>query len=135
MLWEYAEWDKALENLLKSFQNLMSLFNYLMIMAAGDVEKVFRWLRYLQQRGSVDPDVDLDEFRKHLEEERIIERLKEGGYALTARGEQVIRKDSLNQIFSNLAKTGFGQHRVPHSGKGRRGSRRPARTTSETPSR
>jgi Ca-activated chloride channel family protein len=116
--WEYAEWDKALENLLKSFQNLMSLFNYLMIMAAGDVEKVFRWLRYLQQRGSIDPDVDLGEFRKHLEDERILERLKEGGYALTARGEQLIRKDSLNQIFSNLEKTGFGQHRVPHPGEG-----------------
>jgi Ca-activated chloride channel family protein len=118
VLWEYAEWDKTLESLMKSFQSLMSLFNYLMIMAAGDVDQVFRWLKHLQQRARIDPDMDLEEFRKHLEEERIIEKLKEGGYALTARGEQVIRKDSLNQIFSNLAKTGFGQHRVPHAGEG-----------------
>jgi uncharacterized protein with von Willebrand factor type A (vWA) domain len=118
MLWEYSEWDKALERLLKSFQDLISLFNYLMLMAGGDVEQVFRWMRYLQERGNLSPDVDLEEFRKHLEDERIIEQLKEGGYALTARGEQVIRRDSLNQIFANLMKTGIGQHRVPRSGEG-----------------
>ncbi len=118
MLWEYSEWDKTLESLLKSFQDLMSLFNYLMLMAAGDVDQVFRWMKYLQERGNIGADLDLEEFRKHLEEERIIERLKEGGYSLTAKGEQVIRKDSLNQIFSNLVKSGFGQHRVPRSGDG-----------------
>jgi uncharacterized protein with von Willebrand factor type A (vWA) domain len=118
MLWEYAEWDKTLEKLLKSFQDLMSIFNYLLLVAGGDVDQVFKWLRYLQQRGNIDADADLAEFRKHLEDERIIEKLKEGGYALTARGEQVIRRDSLSQIFSSLAKTGFGQHRVPHSGEG-----------------
>jgi Ca-activated chloride channel family protein len=118
VLWEYSEWDKTLESLLKSFQDLMSLFNYLMLMAAGDVDQVFRWMKYLQERGNIDADLDLEEFRKHLEEERIIERLKEGGYSLTAKGEQVIRKDSLNQIFSNLVKSGFGQHRVPRSGDG-----------------
>lgn len=26
MLWEYSEWDQTLQNLLKSFQDLMSLF-------------------------------------------------------------------------------------------------------------
>lgn len=118
MQWEYAEWDKTLAELLKGFQDLMSLFNYLMLMAGGDVDQVFRWMKYLQGRGKVDPDVDLEEFRKHLEAERIIERMKEGGFSLTAKGEQVIRKDSLAQIFNNLTKTGFGQHRVPHAGDG-----------------
>ncbi len=118
MRWEYAEWDKALESLIKGFQDLMSLFNYLMLMAGGDVEQVFRWLKYLQERGSIDQDVDLEEFRRHLEEQRIIERMKEGSYALTAKGEQTIRKDSLNQIFGNLVKSGFGQHRTPSTGEG-----------------
>ena len=118
MRWEYSEWDQTLQDLLKSFQDLMSLFNYLLLMAGGDVDKVFKWMEYLQERGSLDPDVDLEEFRRQLEEQRIIEQLKEGGYSLTAKGEQVIRKDSLNQIFNGLQKSGFGQHRVPSTGNG-----------------
>jgi uncharacterized protein with von Willebrand factor type A (vWA) domain len=118
MRWEYSEWDQTLQDLLKSFQDLMSLFNYLLLMAGGDVDKVFKWMEYLQERGSLDPDIDLEEFRRQLEEQRIIEKLKEGGFSLTAKGEQVIRKDSLNQIFNGLQKSGFGQHRVPSTGDG-----------------
>jgi len=33
MLWEYSEWDQTLQDLLKSFQDLMSLFNYLLLMS------------------------------------------------------------------------------------------------------
>jgi Ca-activated chloride channel family protein len=75
-------------------------------------------MKYLQEKGVLDPGMDLEEFQRHLEEERIIERLKEGGYALGARGEQQIRRDSLNRIFSGLMKTGIGQHRVSAPGDG-----------------
>ncbi|HMJ79663.1 MAG TPA: winged helix DNA-binding domain-containing protein [Candidatus Dormibacteraeota bacterium] len=68
MEWQYSEWDQTLQNLLKSFQDLMGLFNYLLLMAAGDVDRVFKWMKYLQERGSLDPGVDLDEFRRQLEE-------------------------------------------------------------------
>jgi Ca-activated chloride channel family protein len=118
MRWLYAEWDQALQDLLRGFKNLVGLFNYLLLMAAGDLEKVFQWMRYLQERGSLDPGVDLDEFRGRLEERGIVERLKEGGYALTARGEQAIRRDSLDRIFGSLGTSGLGQHRVPGAGEG-----------------
>jgi uncharacterized protein with von Willebrand factor type A (vWA) domain len=116
--WQYAEWSEELERLLKSFQNLMGLFNYLLLMASGDVEKVFEWMRHLQERGALDPDIDLEEFRRQLEEQRIIERVKDGTYGLTAKGEQGIRRESLNQVFSGLEKSGFGNHRVPSAGAG-----------------
>jgi Ca-activated chloride channel family protein len=115
---EYSEWDRTLEGLAESFSDLMGLFNHLLLMAAGDVDQVFRWLRQLQQRGYLDADVDLDAFRRSLEDERIIERIKDGSYALTAKGEQAVRKDSLARIFSGLTKSGFGEHRVPQSGEG-----------------
>ena len=86
MRWEYSEWDQTLQDLLKSFQDLMSLFNYLMLMAGGDVDKVFKWMEYLQERGSLDPDVDLAEFRRQLEEQRIIEKLKDGSYSPHRKG-------------------------------------------------
>jgi len=116
--WQYAEWDESLAAMLESFQSLMSLFQYLLLMASGDVDQVFQWLRLLQERGHLDPDIDLEEFRRRLEEERIIERMKDGSFALGAKGEQAIRRDSLNRIFSGLARSGDGQHRVPHAGAG-----------------
>ena len=118
MRWQYAEWDESLAAMLESFQSLMSLFQYLLLMASGDVDQVFQWLRLLQERGHLDPDIDLEEFRRRLEEERIIERMKDGSFALGAKGEQAIRRDSLNRIFSGLARSGDGQHRVPHAGAG-----------------
>ncbi len=118
MLFQYAEWDARLEALAQGLRDLMALFNHLLLMASGDVEQVFQWMRYLQQRGAIDKRVDLEEFRRRLEGERIIEKIKEGGYALTARGEQMIRRDSLSRIFSGLLKSGFGQHRVAHTGDG-----------------
>lgn len=118
MRWSYAEWDPRLAAILESFQSLMSLFNYLLLMAAGDVEQVFQWLRLLQERGHLDPDVDLEEFRRRLEEERIIQRMKDGSFSLGAKGEQAIRRESLDRIFTGLRSSGEGQHRVPHAGTG-----------------
>jgi uncharacterized protein with von Willebrand factor type A (vWA) domain len=116
--WSYAAWDASLEAMLESFQSLMSLFQYLLLMASGDVDQVFQWLRILQERGHLDPDIDLDEFRRRLEEDRIIERMKDGSWALGARGEQAIRRESLARIFGGLSKAGDGQHRVAHAGTG-----------------
>lgn len=117
MKWRYSKWDEELAKALKDFSNLMSMFNYLLLQANGNIDEVLKWMKYLQQRGFIDPNVDLDEFRKNLEEEDIIEKVGEA-YQLTTKGERKIRQDSLNQIFNNLHKSGFGQHRVPHAGEG-----------------
>ena len=117
MHWEYLKWDQSLEQALQDFANLMSLFNFLLLQASGDVDKALEWMKYLQDRGYIGEDVDLEEFRKKLEEENIIQRDTDT-YSLTAKGEQTVRKDSLDYVFRNLKKGGFGQHRVPHTGDG-----------------
>ena len=81
MRWEYSEWDQTLQDLLKSFQDLMSLFNYLMLMAGGDVDKVFKWMEYLQERWSLDPDVDLAEFRPRRHDPHAGARRRQVGQA------------------------------------------------------
>ena len=118
MHWRYLKWDDSLAAAVAAFEDLLSLFNFLLLQASGDVDRVLQWMRYLQERGMIDADVDLEEFRDRLEDENLIERDGEGGYSLTARGEQRIRKESLALVFRNLAKGGFGQHRVPHTGEG-----------------
>ena len=118
MHWRYLKWDDSLAAAVAAFEDLLSLFNFLLLQASGDVDRVLQWMRYLQERGMIDADVDLEEFRDRLEDENLIERDGEGGYSLTARGEQRVRKESLALVFRNLAKGGFGQHRVPHTGEG-----------------
>ena len=108
MKFEYLKWDQSLAQAIESFANLMSLFNFLLLQASGDVDKALEWMQYLQQRGLIGSDVDLDEFRERLEEEQVIERAEGGSYSLTARGEQGIRQESLKYVFRNLGKGGFG---------------------------
>ena len=118
MQWRYLEWDDSLAGSIAAFGELLSLFNFLLLQAAGDVDRVLQWMRHLQERGIINPAADLDKFQKRLGDENLIKLNVEGGYNLTARGEQRIRKESLKLVFRNLVKGGFGQHRVPHTGEG-----------------
>ena len=117
MNFQYLKWDESLAAALQNFSNLMNLFNFLLLQASGDVDKVLEWMKYLQRRGFIDERFDLEQFREQLEHQAIIQRDGES-YSLTARGEQQIRKESLKLIFNNLKRGGFGQHRTPHTGDG-----------------
>ena len=118
MRFEYLRWDESIDKALRDFADLMSLLNFLLIQASGDVDEALEWMKYLQDRGYVDPSLDLEAFRNSLERDNFIQRDDEGGYSLTGRGEQQIRKESLKFIFRNLQQGGFGQHRTAHTGDG-----------------
>ena len=119
MSWEYSEWDgdESSAEALKQFDSLIKLFNYLLLVTSGNVERALDILRELQEKGYLDEDIDLQEFQRKLQKDNIIKKTSQG-YSLTMKGEQVIRKDSLNQIFSGLRRSGFGQHRTPYVGEG-----------------
>lgn len=117
MNFQYLKWDESLAAALQNFSNLMNLFNFLLLQASGDVDRVLEWMKYLQRRGFIDEQYDLEEFREQLERQQIIQREGES-HSLTARGEQQIRKESLKLIFNNLKRGGFGQHRTPQTGDG-----------------
>ena len=118
MRWRYQKWDDFLVTAEGGFKGLLKLFNFLLLQAAGDVDQVLQWMNYLQDRGMISPDIDLERFWSRLEDEKLIRRDAGGGHSLTRRGEQRIRKESLELIFRNLDNDGFGQHRVPHTGEG-----------------
>jgi uncharacterized protein with von Willebrand factor type A (vWA) domain len=98
--------------------NLQKIFNELVLAAGGDVEEAMEWMRYLQQQGHLDPDVDLEEFFADLEEQRFLERDSEGLLSLGAGGERRIRRDAFEEIFSSLTKGGAGYHPVRAGGAG-----------------
>ena len=61
MNFQYLKWDESLAAALENFANLMSLFNFLLLQANGDVDRVLEWMKYLQRRGFIDPRFDLEE--------------------------------------------------------------------------
>jgi Ca-activated chloride channel homolog len=114
----YARWDERLIQNLNFLKNLLSLYNRLLLMTDGDVDQALRGLEELGDRfGFFNDKFTLDDFKKHLKEEEAIEEVN-GRSKLTRKGERMIRKDSLDRIFTSLAKDSAGEHRVPRTGQG-----------------
>ncbi len=114
----YAYLDPALIRALLAAEELQRLFNQLVLAAGGDVEEAMRWMRYLQEEGYLDENLDLDAFFDSLEEQQMIGDDGEGGRMLTGVGERQIRKSAFEQVFSDLRKAGSGYHPVRAAGDG-----------------
>src|SRR6266849_11004394 len=97
---------------------LRRLFNHLLLQSGGDVEEAMRWMRALQDRGYIDPSIDLEAFFARLVEENILGQDAEGNVVLAAGGERQIRRDALDEIFGGLQKSMTGSHSVNNAGQG-----------------
>ncbi len=117
MRFEYSEWDEDLIRRLLAAQDLLKLFNHLLLQVNGDVNEALHWLRYMQNRGLIPPDIDLDDFIKKLQEDRLIQKSGRK-FNLTPKGEKKIRQDSLDLIFSTLKSDARGQHPIGQEGAG-----------------
>jgi len=113
----YEAWDEELARKLQSFASLLALFHHLLLQQNGDVDETLRMMKRLKELGYIDKDADLDEFARSLEEGKIVS-LRDGVPKLTTKGERFVRREALNQIFTNLKKGAFGEHRTPHAGEG-----------------
>jgi Ca-activated chloride channel family protein len=117
MRYRYEDYPVDLLRQLLTMQELIKLFLQLVLQAGGDVEEALRWMQYLQDRGMIDPGIDLEEFRKALQQSEIVED-RGGQLALSAVGERRIRRSALEEIFTSLSKAGSGYHAVPRDGSG-----------------
>ena len=114
----YSQWDDRILRDLNFLKNLLSLYNRLLLMTDGDVDEALRALEELGDRfGFFNDKFTMEDFKKRLKEEEVI-RDENGKTVLTRKGEKMIRKDSLDRIFSNLARDSAGEHRVPRTGTG-----------------
>src|SRR5712691_9007868 len=105
MRYRYEDYPVDLLKALLTYQELVKLFLQLVLQTGGDVEEALRWMRYLQERGMIDPGIDLEEFRKALQKNEMVED-RGGQLALTAAGERRIRRSALEEIFTSLSKAG-----------------------------
>jgi len=127
MIFRYRQWDPSELSDEKRIEQLMHLFNYLLLQTNGDVDRALEWLQYLAKR--FDLFGQSGSYRRFLEylkgqglireaDEPADEEKGEVSYRLTNKGGRRIREDSLDMIFSSLRKSLSGTHPLPQEGKG-----------------
>ena len=117
MRYRYSDYPTDLLRGLLTYQELVKLFLQIVLQTGGDVEEALQWMKYLQDRGMIDENIDLDAFRKELQKSEIVED-RGGSLALSAAGERRIRRSALEEIFTSLSKSGPGYHAIPRAGGG-----------------
>lgn len=114
----YLHLDPDLIRSLLAGLDLLRLFNQLVLAAGGDPEQAMEWMRYLQEQGYLDEDLDLEEFFASLEDQNLLAGDGEGGVQLTTSGERHIRRSAFEEVFSGLSRSGPGYHPVRSPGEG-----------------
>lgn len=112
---QYTQWiGKELSNL--HFDDLLNIFNQLLLKLSGDVDEALEWMRRMNEEyGIFQHDLDFDDFLDRLEQKGFIKRNKDR-FSLTSKGNQKIRQDSLKQIFNSLKPGVHGNHLIPNPG-------------------
>jgi Ca-activated chloride channel family protein len=114
----YGELPLDLLRSLLTYEELLKLFLDLVSRSGGDPEQAMRWLKELQRRGLIDPNINLEAFRAALERQGIVGRDGQGNLQLLGPGERRIRRNALEEIFSSMGKSGPGLHSIPRAGSG-----------------
>lgn len=103
------------------FEQLLNIFQQLLLMTSGDVGEAMQWLSELDRRyGLTNDNYGIGDFYEDLKKKGYItEKEGEGQVVMTPKGEQSIRKSALDEIFGKLkrSKSG-GNHHTPYSGTG-----------------
>ncbi|KAA9349406.1 MULTISPECIES: vWA domain-containing protein [Larkinella] len=103
------------------FDQLLNIFQQLLLMTSGNVEQALAYLNDLDRRYSLTDDkYGIGNFVEEMKEKGYLtEQNEEGTLAMTAKSEQSIRKSALEEIFGKLkrSKSG-GNHHTPFTGVG-----------------
>lgn len=103
------------------FEELLKLFLQLMVHTSGDVAETLSWMNQLDKEyGLTTDEYGMGDFIQDLRDKGYIreDEGRAGGFALTSRSEQSIRKQALEEIFGKLRKKAPGGHQTSHSGLG-----------------
>ena len=115
---DYIPEDQKDSNKAK-FDQLLDIFNQLITMTSGNASEALSWLTELdKQYNLTDDNYGIADFIEDLKSKGYLKEEKGDGQGngpvLTPKGEQSIRKQSLDEIFGKLKKTNSGgNHRTP----------------------
>jgi Ca-activated chloride channel family protein len=102
------------------FEDLLRLFLQLLTITSGDVTEALNWMNEMDKKYNLTNNkYGMGDFIKDLQDKNFIEEDREKNiFVLTAKSEQSIRKQSLEEIFGKLKKSKQGNHRTHYSGVG-----------------
>ena len=103
-----------------TYQNLLDLFLQLLNYTNGNANEALEWLNQLDREYELtNNSYGMGDFLEDLKQNGFIEdETPDGGFNITGKTEQVIRKRSLEEIFGKLKKGSNGNHKTPHTGSG-----------------
>lgn len=120
MLYRYTKWDERISRQM-TMKSLSKLFTHLLTQSNGDVEKALQWMEYLGDKyGFFNEDLTIEDFKEYLQNQDLVQPSRTSQrLELTSRGEQRIRSDAFEEIFSSLKRDNVaGGHRLSHAGSG-----------------
>jgi len=111
----YSQWDDSFFRKLKGMRDLLSIFNQLLLKFNGDVDIALDIMEQLRNMGALPPGSDLDEFKRNIQERKLVLKQKHG-MSLTPKGERALRRDAFERIFESLKNGGAGEHSLRDAG-------------------
>lgn len=101
-----------------NFEDLLKIFMQLLNMTAGDVSEALRQLTIIDQLYQLtNEDYGIGNFIQELKEKNYIEEHDDSlTFVLSTKGEQIIRKQFLEEIFSKMKKSLEGNHITSFNG-------------------
>lgn len=102
------------------FDKLLKIFLQLLTITSGDVSESLNWMNEIDRKyGLTDDGYAIGDFIEDLKKNNYIkDDENEIQFIPTAKAERAIRKQSLEEIFGKLRKSGRGNHKTPFSGHG-----------------
>lgn len=102
------------------FDSFKKIFFQLLPYTSGDVSEALDWMTELDgQYGFSDASYGMGDFIEDLKKDGYIsDETQDGEFKITAKAEQVIRSNSLEEIFGKLKKGNKGNHKTNYTGKG-----------------
>ncbi len=103
------------------FERLLKLFLDLLTYTSGDVSEALNWMTQLDKKyGITNSEYGMGDFIEDLKRNGYIQddENADSGISITAKSEQSIRQQALEEIFGKIKRSGNGQHRVPQPGGG-----------------
>ena len=105
------------------FDRLLDIFKELITHTSGDFDEAIDWLKQLDKEYRLtNDDYTIEDFIEELKEKGYVREELDGdgngNIALTAKTEQAIRQQALNQIFGKIKRNGIGNHKSNKQGFG-----------------
>jgi len=117
---QFSKYNSPTDNR-SDFERMLDIFMQLLTYTSGDVSEALDWMNQLDEQYQLTNDAyGMGDFIDDLYENGYISDNpnKPGEIKITAKSERTIRKQSLEEIFGKLKKSGRGNHGSKHTGIG-----------------